>query len=156
MADNETITDIIADMRRDADADDITPDCILGQKLNYLADRLEATHKREMSKNVSKNEADFGQLGDAAAMCEALRKINGLCGVGVVEISSFEIGSICDDALSAPPRNCDVGTAEEQAERLRRFCIRQDCATCPCNIGKADGRCEFAWAQLPYEEGGAK
>ena len=26
-------------------------------------------------------------------------------------------------ALSAPPRNCDVGTAEEQAERFQKFCF---------------------------------
>ena len=63
---------------------------------------------------------------------------------------------IIDAALAKPPRNCDVGTAEEQAKRLHRFCISQDCATCPCNLGKADGRCEFAWMQRPYKEGEAK
>jgi len=34
-------------------------------------------------------------------MLEALRKINRLCGIGVAEVSSFEIGSICDAALAA-------------------------------------------------------
>ena len=59
-------------------------------------------------------------------------------------------------ALAEPVKNCEVGTAEEQAKRLHRFCISQDCVTCPCDLGKADGRCEFAWMQMPYEEGGAK
>ena len=44
---NETVAGIIAEMRGDANADDYTPDGILGQKLNYIADRLEAAHKRE-------------------------------------------------------------------------------------------------------------
>ena len=33
-------------------------------------------HIRELSKNVSKNGADFGQLGDAAKLREALKHIN--------------------------------------------------------------------------------
>ena len=45
--DIETIADIIAEMRSDANADEYTPDGILGQKLNYIADRLEAARKRE-------------------------------------------------------------------------------------------------------------
>ena len=64
-------------------------------------------------------------------------------------------------ALSAPPRNCDVGTAEEQAVRYGRYCDKftQDgmhCESCPC-CGKIPlGRCEFAWAQMPYESEVAK
>ena len=67
-----------------------------------------------------------------------------------------EIARKVNAALAEPVKNCELGTAEEQAERLHRFCISQDCATCPCNIGKADGRCEFAWMQMPYDEGGSK
>lgn len=58
---NETITEIIAEMRSDANADEYTPDGILGQKLNYIADRLEAAHKRE--------------LGDVAKLREAMKHI---------------------------------------------------------------------------------
>lgn len=62
-------------------------------------------------------------------------------------------------ALSAPPRNCDVGTAEEQAERYMKFCKNYPkCTGCPC-VGRMQyHKCEFAWAQMPYEaqEGGAK
>ena len=61
-------------------------------------------------------------------------------------------------ALSEPPRNCDVGTAEEQARRYAQHCdtyLRDDgskpCTGCSC-CGKVPfGKCEFAWAQLPYE-----
>ena len=61
-------------------------------------------------------------------------------------------------ALSEPPRNCDVGTAEEQSERYEKFCYahrsrEKGCGGCPlCDIVC----CGFAWLQMPYEEGGAK
>ncbi len=69
--------------------------------------------------------------------------------LGVIEVW-------CDEALAKPPRNCDVGTAEEQAERYGRYCDkftrgRMHCETCPC-CGKIPfGKCEFAWAHMPYE-----
>ena len=62
-------------------------------------------------------------------------------------------------ALSEPIRNCDVGTAEEQAERFDAHCRKHmGCLTCP--LREKDGgvpkHCEFVWSQMPYEEGGAK
>ena len=64
-------------------------------------------------------------------------------------------------AVAEPIKNCDVGTAEEQAERYGRYCDKfmrdgMHCENCPC-CGKIPyGKCEFAWAQMPYEEGGEK
>ena len=73
------------------------------------------------------------------------------------------------DALAKPPRNCDVGTAEEQAERFILFCRRNSfggvcndsCKFSNVNrrlgwqeIGQA--RCFPFWAQMPYEGGGEK
>lgn len=63
--------------------------------------------------------------------------------------------------LSKPPRNCDVGTAEEQIRRFRKFCESEICRRYRCGHGcKATciDRCAIAWAQMPYEaeEGGAK
>ena len=64
--------------------------------------------------------------------------------------------------IDEPRRNCDVGTAEEQAKRYARYCdtyLRDDrskpCTDCPCCGRIPFGKCEFAWAQMPYEEGGA-
>lgn len=59
-------------------------------------------------------------------------------------------------ALAAPPRNCDVGTAEEQAQRFQDFCddsqVDEDytsiCARCTL---RRERNCGLAWAQLPYE-----
>ena len=61
-------------------------------------------------------------------------------------------------ALAEPIRNCDVDTAEEQAERFDYFCYNhrsreKGCGDCPLLDG---GPCELAWAQMPYGEGGAK
>ena len=67
------------------------------------------------------------------------------------------------EALSAPPRNCDVGTAEEQTYRIRLYCKshgvdESGCFRCEkCPFLTTD-KCELAWAQMHYEaqEGGAK
>ena len=61
-------------------------------------------------------------------------------------------------ALAKPQRNCDVGTAEEQAKRLDAFCDShghgfdgQKCYSCEnCKLISID-RCELAWAQMPYD-----
>ena len=54
-----------------------------------------------------------------------------------------------ESALSTPPRNCDVGTAAEQDKRHSKWCSPDICE-CTCT------RCFAEWAQMPYEEGGAK
>lgn len=64
------------------------------------------------------------------------------------------------NALSANPiRNCDVGTAEEQAARFDAHCRNHmGCISCP--LREEDGgvpkHCEFAWGADAYEEGGVK
>ena len=65
-------------------------------------------------------------------------------------------------ALDLPRRNCDVGTAEEQADRFAEFCdnnkIIDDttgCDQCYENCPAKSpflGECSFRWSQLPYEE----
>lgn len=57
------------------------------------------------------------------------------------------------DAIYAPPRNCDVGTAEEQVKSYFAFCDRHTCQSCPVK-GTTD--CGFLWEQMPYEEGDEK
>ena len=64
------------------------------------------------------------------------------------------LSSRIEAALSESPRNCDVGTPEEQSRRFDAFCCvrhfpsEECCSDCPCH--SAD-RCEFKWGQLPYE-----
>lgn len=65
---------------------------------------------------------------------------------------------IIDAALAAPPRNCDVGTAEGQEGRFMRYCnshyrpneVDAECRDCLLSSHRIT--CEFAWAQMPYEE----
>jgi len=64
-------------------------------------------------------------------------------------------------ALAAPPRNCDVGTAEEQGKRFTEFCYKNRnmercCGDCPAFNRGGFAECELAWAQMPYKEGGAE
>ena len=57
-----------------------------------------------------------------------------------------DIFAMATTALAAPPRNCDVGTAEEQEERYAMF-IKEHWTL---------GKTALQWAQMPYKEGGAK
>lgn len=79
-------------------------------------------------------------------------------------------------ALALPPRNCDVGTPDEQSECFKNFCRNHQsisvdsedgfppvyvCSneSCPLHgyyIVHGEDNCELAWAQMLYEgkEGG--
>ena len=59
--------------------------------------------------------------------------------------------------ISRPLRNCDVGTAEEQAERFKEFCedsqVDEDyCSVCSKCVLKNESNCTLTWAQMPYEK----
>lgn len=165
--------ELVADIRREADRFDAAHK---RERAKIEADALavggivEAARKSELSKNASKNWADFGQLGDAAKLrgvLETLRELLGdLLRLGDAEyhddFSNF--CNIIDAALAAPPRNCDVGTAEEQHARFVSYCDRCDCPM-GCDhrknfVGVLKPECAsiltcfIRWAQMPYEEGG--
>lgn len=61
-------------------------------------------------------------------------------------------------ALSAPSRNCDVGTAGSQTKRFFIFCGKySECERCPCYMsGRIDPSvsCYAKWSLMPYKEGG--
>ena len=70
-----------------------------------------------------------------------------------------------NEALNEPLKNCDIGTAEEQTKRYRKFCsthkyLASDftylCKSfgkgrCPFSSSHTKSQCEFAWAQMPYD-----
>ena len=63
------------------------------------------------------------------------------------------------DSLKKSLRNCDVGTAEEQARRYEELCDSHTCGSICSRSGcplYAYDCSPFAWAQMPYEEGGAE
>ena len=107
---HETIADIIAEKRRQADK--IERNCAEMMKRGKMisdsfvrelvadirreANRLEAAQKRE--------------AGDAAKLREALKAIGGLC-AGLMPTWDGAVGRIKDmaeTAIAAPPRNCDL------------------------------------------------
>ena len=58
-------------------------------------------------------------------------------------------------ALSAPPRNCDVGTDEEQSRRYEELCDSHTCGSICSASGcpMYDYDCSpFAWGQMPYRD----
>jgi len=70
----------------------------------------------------------------------------------VTDSARIDVGDIEDlanTALAAPPRNCDVGTPEEQSIRHSNYCGTNPChdTTRFCNWR----RCFAMWAQMPYE-----
>ena len=70
----------------------------------------------------------------------------------------LELKQIAESALSAPPRNCDVGTADEQHARFYLFCDKVDvCKECPLwRGGGLTSKCCAHWGQMPYEGADAK
>ena len=151
----ETIEDIVADIRAQnqglpEDSYALSPQVC---DLLSLADRIEAAEKHSVT--------NCNRLGNAAKMREALKNIAKYAKSAAwytddAHLLGYlnQIERCAESAISAPPRNCDVGTAEEQEVRFTKFCGRQDCKrTCPFGDEYDSYRCEFAWAQMPYEEG---
>ena len=78
----------------------------------------------------------------------------------IIDMGEDAVNKLIGDALAAPPRNCDVGTAEEQAKRMDAFCecygLVDGAYRCERCQFLSEYRCELNWAQMPYEEGGAE
>jgi len=155
-------------------------------KEGYLSEGMEV-RGAPVGDTALKNGADFGQLGDCAKMREAMviakkaicnhARANHICASLAWENST--INANCGDmlcahrdlceaktaiqkALAAPPRNCDVGTAEEQYARFNKYCNARHKNDKPNPCGCADrasnpcAKCYSMWAQMPYEEGGTR
>ena len=185
---HKTIADIVAEMRECADRMEKRGLFDLRgcgtDYLRALADLLEAAWTREREAGAAAAQAcgeigemlgreaackevtDCNRLGNAAKMREALDSIYQKLETLDVEADSYadeviaSVKSVIVDALSAPPRNCDVGTAAEQEKRMNEFCNSHkhggSVYACEnCELLNVD-RCELAWSQMPHEEGGAK
>ena len=131
-----------------------------------LADRLEAAAKREKA-----------QHGNAAAMREALTNLTRYGESDIRQLEQLAKRAIDNDiygggilqdlcgairegksALSAPARQCDVGTAEEQLSRWKVYC-KEGKARC-----LVEGKWRFVnctacfadWAQMTYIKEGSE
>ena len=135
-----------------------------------VADIVAAKHQFcEVAKMIPHEEVAVSKMetttppGNAAAMREALE-----AAIPIMRACLFDYYNTTDvnkvvgemkAALSAPPRNCDVGTAEEQAERFYAFCgyhrfqsgIKGMCPSlCPCIRCRDMCNCIATWEQMPY------
>ena len=184
---HKTIADIVAEKRRRAAAiradlstvpvrrDDQLAEA---EELETEAGLIEAAHERELAE-VEASALEVGGIveamrrkrktaGNAAAIREALENIASNL---ARRLFARDRSSAPDEwmwqkamsALSKPARNCDVGTAEEQAERFKAYCGQEVCKRASCQFhAKASFiyACAIAWAQMPYEgkakEGGEK
>lgn len=133
-----------------------------------LLDDIEAAWKREKSE-IEANALAVGGVveaarhspGNAAALRDAVVKALTLISVcdwppGVSLDGVAEVIREIDSVLDKPPRNCDVGTPDEQYQRWVRFCEQRlhSCHNCECNSPVG---CTFKFGDMPYEaeEGGA-
>lgn len=119
-----------------------------------------------METNNKLREAVIETQSVIAKCIDILNKIPDSCGYGgLVDDVADELCDLREEyvksALAEPPRNCDVGTAEEQEVRFRNYCwnhsSRDKNMECQCPIdAEAKAGCKLTWAQMPYEEGGEK
>lgn len=96
------------------------------------------------------------EVSDVMGMREALESISARASVGgEFDPQAYldEIREIAEKALAAPPRNCDVGTADEQFNRHDKYCNLQP--TCRKylreNVPSTCIWCFAKWAQQPYK-----
>lgn len=172
MTNSKTLTDILAEMRGQSELWGRHAVCATSQTVSQWADCIEAAAQREKVEAVNLTDEKWRRdTGNAAAMREALDKIHLIATTNINECvgdeSDIHIVNLAKAALAAPPRNCDVGTAEEQARRFEIFCqahhvpwkigmIKNECK-CPCLQDNGRSCNYFVWAQMPYtSEGDAK
>lgn len=116
---------------------------------NTKQETIEAAAKRERDATREKS----SQVGNAAKMREALERIRkelilDSCRHTITKFHDI-VCEVSYSALSAPPRNCDVGTAEEQVRRHLEWCERN---AYKCQSTPSCAVCLAEWAQMPYEE----
>ena len=73
----------------------------------------------------------------------------------IIHRKALEAQNLADAALLEPPRQCDVGTAEEQCERFMNRCSQFNMSSDMHKLVRKLGAAILAWAQLPCEEGAA-
>ena len=114
--------------------------------------------------SIKQSVTDCNHLGNAAKIRLAFASISdyaksAACHTEDAHLLGYlnQIESWAEDALAEPPRNCDVGTAEEQIERFQWFCGTRPCDGCTLkNKVNETLDCAIHWSQLPYEEGDSK
>lgn len=119
---------------------------------------IQAADKFELEATCEKSSA----VGNAAAMREALLKASVVLKEAthhnLTEEYINECLALLHSALSAPPRNFDVGTEKNQNDRFESFCAihfrysaDNPCSGCPVYKDGDSLPCVFRFLQLPYD-----
>ncbi len=152
----ESLSDIERDLRDRADCaerhgDRETHNDGVATLLRSIADRIKAIDSADAWRSLY-------TPGNAAAMREALVAIRDALCEHPYDHDDDALANIANAALSAPTRQCDVGTAEEQAQRFYDFCIGNSSEingmckpTCPCIDCFDKCQCFAKWSQMLYE-----
>lgn len=170
----ETIADIVSEMRNEGHTG--YSSCLgwVGVKMQRYADRIESAanhHFRKTTKMMTHEEVAAAKMetaaptsekssvvGDAQAMREAVKTALDellLWNYTDRDTARMALGVVntLNAALSTPPRNCDVGTTEEQERRYEKLCDSHTCGSSGSDCPLYDYDCsQLAWAQMPYEE----
>lgn len=159
-------------------------------ELERLADEIKAAWKRERDELIyayDPTKAGRGRLPDGSAYAlEAMREpvtachaVGDAAALRQAVIKALTLFQVCtwpssvsldgvaeviheiDSVLDKPPRQCNMGTPDEQAQRFHDFCagnssgINGMCKpTCPCIDCFDKCQCFAKWAQMPYTQGG--
>jgi len=147
------------------------PDEKLKQYDLRLADRIEEAVRRECAEAreiaattvLEDTKYVYVPVGNAAKLREAVVLALSLLdlkeGVPYKTVSQKDI-DFMKAALAEPPRQCDVGTAEEQEKRFSKFCGSNadptdiDGWACDrrCPLYENHPKCKEAWGQMSYTE----
>ena len=166
----ETLADIVAEIRDEAARADTEQYYGLddaAESMREYAERIEAIDSADAWRSLYEP-----PVGNAAALREAMEFIK-LASDDYERYGNTKAGALdviyekACAALSKPPRNCDVGTPDEQAERFGKLCGKFYNEEEPCNekcplaslpIIHGFPRCQAYWEQAPYtaEKGGAE
>ena len=144
-----------------------------------VADNVSVNHQfREVAKMIpheevavskmettTPNSEESSSVGNAEAMRKALLEasiaLSDATHHHMTEDDAKDCLAVIETAITEPPRNCDVGTAEEQAERFYAFCgyhrfqsgIKGMCSSlCPCIRCRDMCNCITTCEQMPYDE----
>ena len=128
----------------------------ISRMLRQAADMMDRADSETAAKRERESTREKSSVGgNAAAMRETLLRCDAIA--QLPEIREYvivkDMRNLIKKALAAPPRNCDVGTADEQAERHKRWCDLQSIKDC---WGVDCRKCFAKWSRIPYKAGGAK
>ena len=128
------------------------------------------TTNEPITSNVMKMREALLKTQSTITKCmDILNEIPEECGYdGLIEDVADELCDLHDeyvkDAFASLPRNCDVGTTEEQIARFNAECLAirnrntvEPCAGClRSRGGEGTEDCQLYWAQAPYATGDTK